>query len=388
MNTIIMILFAVLFFGVYGAVNYYIGLRGWQHLGSHIPFMNMKLYWILFWFIVFAYIIVRFLDAYLPEFISNIIDLIGSYWMVIMLYLLIVLPLLDLIMFINRRVSFLPKSLTQTTNISVILGLIVVTFIAGLLVYGNWSGRSPKVNTYNLSINKDAGNLTNLKVVMVSDVHLGSIMDNDRLTIMVDRINEINPDIVLLAGDIIDNKLEPFVKQNMGDNFKRLKSKYGVYACMGNHETFNRNIDEVHKQYEEAGIKVLRDEGVLVANSFYVIGRESSSRESTAKRVRKELYQILEGIDRSKPLIIMDHEPKNLNEVEMQGIDLQVSGHTHKGQFTPVNIITNLMYEVDYGYLKKGDTSVVVSSGFGTWGPPVRIGSRSEIVEINLKFQQ
>jgi uncharacterized protein len=388
MNTFFMILLALLFFGVYGAVNYYIGLRGWQHLGRYIPFMNMKVYWIVFWFIVLAYVIFRFVESYFPESVSNIINLIGSYWMVIMVYLLIILPLIDLILFINRRISFLPKSLTQITNISAIWGVVVIIFITTLLIYGTWSGRSPNITTYNLDIIKKAGNIKALKIAMVSDVHLGGIVDNHRLTKMVDKINEMNPDIVLLAGDIIDNKLEPFVKQNMGINFKRLKSKYGVYAAMGNHEAFNRNLEEVEKQYEQAGIKVLRDEAVLVAHSFYVIGREASSRDSTVKRERKELSQIIQGIDRGMPLIVMDHEPSNLQESEKQGVDLQVSGHTHKGQFTPINIITGLIYEVDYGYLKKGDTSIVVSSGFGTWGPPVRIGSRSEIVEINLKFKQ
>lgn len=388
MNTVLMILLALLFFGVYGAMNYYIGLRGWQHFGRYIPFMNIKIYWIVFWFIVLAYIIFRFVDRSLPESVSGIINLIGSYWMVVMVYLLIILPLVDLILFLNRRVSFLPKNITQAANISVIWGVLVITFITTLLIYGTWSGRSPNITTYNLDVSKKAGNLPSLKIAMVSDVHLGSIIDNDRLTKMVDKINEMNPDLVLLAGDIIDNKLEPFVKQNMGSNFKRLNSKYGVYASMGNHETFNRNLDEVEKQYEQADIVVLRDEAVLVADSFYVIGREASSRDSTVKRERKELSKIIEGIDKNKPLILMDHEPSNLHEPEEQGVDLQVSGHTHKGQFTPVNIITGLIYEVDYGYLKKGDTSVVVSSGFGTWGPPVRIGSRSEIVEINLKFQQ
>ena len=83
----------------------------------------------------------------------------------------------------------------------------------------------------------------------------------------------------------------------------------------------------------------------------------------------------------------MDHQPKNLIDTEKQGIDLQVSGHTHKGQLFPASFITNRIYELDYGYLKKNNSKIIVSSGYGTWGPPIRLGSRSEIVEINLKFK-
>ena len=132
---------------------------------------------------------------------------------------------------------------------------------------------------------------------------------------------------------------------------------------------------------------MLRDNSVLIDNSFYVIGREDSSLERAAKIKRKDLSSLVEDLDKSKPFLLMDHQPGNLSEPEKQGIDLQLSGHTHRGRIFPANIITNGIFEIDYGYLKKNNSQFIVSSGYGTWGPPIRIGSRCEIVEINLKFK-
>lgn len=205
---------------------------------------------------------------------------------------------------------------------------------------------------------------------------------------MVNKINELNPDLVLIPGDIIDSKLEPFVKEKMNDNFKRIKSKYGVYACLGNHDGMRSKVEDVVKNFEGAGINVLRDKAILIDNSFYVIGRDDLTQQLSTKVKRKDLSYITKDLDKSKPLLLMDHQPKNLNDAENQSIDLQVSGHTHRGQLFPASIITNRIFELDYGYLEKNNSKFIVSSGYGTWGPQVRLGSRSEIVEIDIKFME
>lgn len=382
-----MILFVIIFFSLYGGLSYYIGLRGWQGIGSSIPILNIKVYWILFWIVSISYIAAQLLRRYLPSFLSEIFEIIGGYWMAVMLYLLLILPLIDMIRFFNRRIQFLPARFTQYENTSLVISIFLLIFLTLLMIYGTWSGRSPKVTRYNIDINKSAGDLDKLKVVMVSDIHLGDIVDNSRLTTMVDRINELQPDIVLIPGDIIDSRLEPFTKQNMGDNFRRLKTKYGVYACIGNHDGMSGNPEVTTRELENAGIRVLRDNAILIDNKFYVIGRDDEAAYRGSGGKRKDLKTILDGVDRSKPMLLLDHQPRELETTEKEGIDLQVSGHTHKGQFFPNNFITSRIFEIDYGYLKKGSLNTIVSSGFGTWGPPIRVGSRSEIVEILISFK-
>ncbi|MBW9169681.1 metallophosphoesterase [Clostridium estertheticum] len=384
----LMLLGIALFLFLYGGINYYIGLRGWQNLGSHISFLNNKVYWIVIGLIASAYIVSMLLSSYIPSVVLNSLNIVGSYWMGIIFYLILLLPIIDLIRFLNSKISFIPRNINETANLSIIIAMVVIVCLSGLMVYGTWSARSPKVTKYDLNVNKPQGGLKALKIIMVSDIHLGLVVDNKRLTVMVNKINELKPDIVLIPGDIIDSSLEPFVKQNMSDNFKRLKSKYGVYACLGNHDEMGRSVEDVVKTFNACGINVLRDKAILINNSFYVIGRDDISQETQTKIKRKDLSDIIKDLDKSRPLILMDHQPRDFADTQKNEIDLQVSGHTHRGQLFPANLITNLIFEIDYGYLKKNNSNFIVSSGYGTWGPPIRIGSRSEIVEINLDFKK
>ena len=383
----LMLLFAFIFLLVYGGINYYIGLRGWQSFGIHISFLNNKVYWVIILLVATAYIISMLLASYIPSMILNTLNIVGSYWMGIIFYLLLILPIVDLIKFLNKKIEFIPRSLSGNPNFSFVISIVVVALLIGVMVYGTWSGRSAKVTKYNVKIDKTAGNLKKLKVVMVSDIHLGSVVNNRRLTKMVNEINNLHPDIVLIPGDIIDSSLEPFVREKMSDNFKRIKSVYGVYVCLGNHDGMRDKIEDGVKVFNSAGMTVLRDKAILINDSFYVIGRDDISLEASTTVKRKSLSNITKDLDKSKVLLLMDHQPKNLDDALKQGIDLQVSGHTHRGQLFPANIVTNLIFELDYGYLEKANSKYIVSSGYGTWGPPIRLGSRSEIVEINIKFK-
>lgn len=378
----------VIFILIFGGVNYYIGLRGWQGVGSHIPFLNNKIYWIIFWFIAFSFVIARLLEKKLPSSIRQYLDLVGGYWMAAMLYSIIILPLVDLIRFARNKARFIPRGISESDIIKTYSGILVLLLLIGILVYGTWNARNIKISNYNIEIPKKAGNLKQLKIAMLSDLHLGTIVDNSRLFKMIDKVNELEPDMVLIAGDIIDDKIEAFKKQNMSENFKRLKTKYGVYAVTGNHDYYGGDSEELIKTLETAGVKVLNDEYIKVGNNFYVAGREDIAVESYYKRSRKPLDKILDGIDKTLPIILMDHNPKDLNAAMINGVDLQVSGHTHRGQMYPNGYIIKRIYELDWGYLKKSNLNVVVSSGIGTWGPPIRIGNGSELVEINLKFMK
>ena len=360
---------------LFWALNYYIGLRGWQYLGSHIPYVSKILYWSVFWLLAFSYILARVTSGYLPSFARKGISLIGGYWMAAMLYFILLIVLIDLFRLILRWTSLMPRGTGINSPAALMWGISVFLLVAFILAYGTWNARTPVVNKYdNIAVNKKAGSLDQLHVVMASDVHLGSIMDRSRLTELVDMINRQNPDIVLLPGDILDDDVETFEKQKMWEVMSQIKSRYGTFASLGNHEYISNRVDDAAAYLEKSGVQVLRDGYTLVNNSFYIVGRNDQAVERYTGKGRKPLAEILEGVDKSKPLLLMDHQPVRLDEAMANGIDLQVSGHTHRGQMFPNQFITKRTFELDWGYLLKGSTHYIVSSGFGTWGPPIRTG--------------
>jgi hypothetical protein len=198
-------------------------------------------------------------------------------------------------------------------------------------------------------------------------------------------VNALSPDIILIPGDIIDEDISPVIHNNVGEILTQLKAKYGVFAVTGNHEYIG-GVMASKKYLAEHGVELLNDTALLINDSFYVVGREDLTIRQFTNGKRKELSEIMQDVDQTKPIILMDHQPFKLEIAEQNGVDLQLSGHTHHGQLWPFNYITNMVYELGWGYKKKGDTHYYVSSGVGGWGPPIRTVNRPEIVSIKLKF--
>jgi len=229
--------------------------------------------------------------------------------------------------------------------------------------------------------------LKSLHIVAFSDVHLGTIIEKRHLRGIVNQVNALNPDIILIPGDIIDEDIAPVIHSNVGEVLKQLKAKYGVYAVTGNHEYIG-GVDKAKKYLTEHNVQLLNDTIELIDNSFYLVGREDLTRRQFSGQQRKTLPQIMEQVDTQYPIILLDHQPLGIDQAVKAGVDLQLSGHTHHGQLWPFNAITNLVFEVSRGLLKKGDTHILVSSGIGGWGPPVRTNSRPEILDITLSFSK
>ena len=139
---------------------------------------------------------------------------------------------------------------------------------------------------------------------------------------------------------------------------------------------------------EQGNVHVLRDNGLLIADSFYLVGRDDVSKERYTGMSRQDLATFMTGIDRNLPIILLDHQPHNLQDGVTQGADLQLSGHTHLGQLFPNNLLMKYLYELDWGYLRKENLQIIVSCGIGTWGPPIRIGNHPEIVNITIHFEK
>jgi hypothetical protein len=249
---------------------------------------------------------------------------------------------------------------------------------------GHVNALTPRIKTLHLTIPKTVEGFDTLNVVAASDIHLGVIIGRKRLDSMVAKINALNPDLVLLPGDIVDEDLAPVIKHNLGKTLRDLKSRWGVFAITGNHEYIG-GVEEACTYLSDHGVSVLRDRVVKLNDSFYLVGREDRSIRRTGKS-RKPLQELMAEVDTTLPVILMDHQPFQLEEGGTNGVDLQISGHTHHGQLWPINFITKRVYELSWGYKKKNNTHVYVSCGFGTWGPPVRLGNRPEIVNIKISF--
>lgn len=372
---------------LYGGINYYIGSHFYMYLNK-LPYeINPRIYWSFFWVAALSYIIFQLAGRFLPGKIETAIGTISNYWLAVIFYSSIIFILLDILRLTDRWIGIVPSSFRENQSyINSFVGVIFI-LIAGVLIYGSYNAKSPFVRKYDIKINKSANGIQSLNAVMVSDIHVGDVVNRKRVEAMAEEINRLKPDIVFISGDIIDHSLEPFVKNNVADVFKTIDSKYGIYACLGNHDYFSGRVDRVVSEFQRGGIKVLRDEYVKLDDSFYIAGREDESSERFLKNGRREIGEILKDADKCLPIILLDHRPVELEKSMLSGVDLQLSGHTHRGQMFPANLITNKIFEVDFGYYLKESLHTIVSSGFGTWGPPLKVGNKSEIVNINIQFE-
>ena len=383
MNAQFLVFFTV-FLSVYSLANFYVGLRGWQAFHSLPAFPGGHFYSAVLSLVAFAYILERIVNGYLPGPLNTLLAVGGGVWMAALYYLTLFCLLIDLIRMLDRFCRFIPASWRISPAKA---GGITVAAVTLILAYGAWNATHTVWRSYEISLDKSAGDLSELRIVMASDIHLGKIVDNRRLQYLVDQINARKPDLVLLAGDVIDEDIGHFIDQDMAATFRQLQSRFGVFAVLGNHEYIGRETEAAIELMRSGGITVLRDSYFSVDDRFVIAGRDDWDRERFMGSPRKPLEQWLRGIDPTKPLFLMDHQPRELTAALAAGVDLTVSGHTHRGQLFPNHWLTQRLYEIDWGYLQKGTLHAVVSSGFGTWGPPIRTNANSEIVEIIVRFR-
>lgn len=379
------IAFYICFFAIYGLINYYIALRGWQALSNYsIPITG---YWGLFVAVgSLSFPLGRWAADILPRELVQFLIYIGSYWMGIMYYLFLIIFCLDLVRLLDRFLGFLPEGL-KSPHPGVALVLLLLILL--LNIYGTWNALHPVIRNYEVNITQKHSSMDTLNVIMVSDIHLGWIVGPKRLEQLVHDLNLLNPDLILLPGDIIDEGVDLRTEKDIPRLFGQLNPRLGTYAIPGNHEYISGSGDDVFDFLSRAGIKVLRDQWIEVEDGFYLVGRDSRAKHSFGGVSRLDLHALMHGIDVSRlPIILMDHEPFDLGEAAQADVALQFSGHTHHGQISPNQFITRSIYELDWGYLRKDNLQVFVSCGFGTWGPPIRIGNHPEILNIKVNFTQ
>ena len=365
---------------VLGLVNVYIGWHLSVLLQAWLPGMNNAVYWTVFLVISFSYMIGRVPLPQALRPVGRLFKVIGSYYLACMEFAVILLPLTDLLYGVLALAG---------ANLSAFVteaGTTVLVLLAVFLIWGSRNAWSTVVRTHRLKVDKSIGTSVPLTVAVASDLHLGNIVGNRHLRRMVREMNAMNPDIILLAGDVLDDSIEPFLRNGMQQQLKLLKARYGVYAVLGNHEYYGGSIAQYTEVMRSVGIQVLQDE-VVETSGVYVVGRKDKTAEAMEAGGRLSVEALLEGLDRSKPILMMDHQPTGFGIASEAGVDVLLSGHTHRGQIAPNHWITRRLFELDWGYLLKNKLHVIVSSGYGTWGPPIRLASRSELIKLELVLE-
>jgi uncharacterized protein len=380
-----MVVFFTIFFAVYAAVNYYIFIRGWQAL-SGVPFLK-PFYAIIFTIAALSYILAKFLDGKIPHLIYDALIWIGSFWFAFMLYFFLSIVVVDFLRLLNWKLNFFPHLVTnnyEETKKYLLAGIVVISSV--IIFIGYLNTRKVSVKLLSLEIPRKQSALTELNAVVLSDIHLSTINGENLLSKIVLKINDLKADVVFIPGDFVDERAVTLMQERIGESLSKIKANYGVFASTGNHEFIN-GIKGTGRFITDNGINLIRDSSLKIANSFILVARDDSSKTSFTGEPRKSLAELMSKIDRNYSVILLDHTPFKLEEAKVNGVSLQLSGHTHHGQMFPLNFVTNIIYEVSWGYKKKGDTHYYVSCGVGTWGPPVRLGSKPEIVNLKIKFK-
>jgi len=375
----------LIFFGtvllIYFSVNFYIYSRGLQAFS--ISPVWRRSYIIAFWLIVSSFIIGEILEHTHSSLTSEWIYRIGAFWLAFMLYFTLTLIVIDVVRLFNHFFHFLPE-FNQTSLFRI--GVLTVSFVALLVLVGHFNALNTRVREISLTIHKKATGNREMKILMASDIHLGALIGENREEKLVSIINKQKPDLVLLCGDLVDGDVASTLRKNLGRHIQEIKTPMGVYAIPGNHEYIG-GIQKTIPYFESININILRDKTLVLPNGVQLVGRDDrDNRRMGEANGRKSLKELMVGLDKSFPVIVMNHQPFGLDEAVIEGVDLQLSGHTHNGQLWPFNYITKAVYELSWGFLKKGDTNFYVSSGFGSWGPPVRLGNTPEVVVFSLKF--
>lgn len=326
----------------------------------------------------------------------------STYWLGIMLYMLIAVALIDITRFVLKHTRF-KNSFLFTSRGLVIIGTVIAVFLSCICTYGLYNARNIEINTYDIDVAKSCGSTTDLKIALIADLHMGYSIGTREISNMVTKVNALNPDIILIAGDIFDNSFDALDNpEAICRQLRSMKSKYGTYAVYGNHDieekllvgfTFGENSEKVNSKQmddflEDCNITLLRDETLLINDEFYIVGRRDYQKPSSKDGTRLSPEKLTENLDKSKPIIFVDHEPSELQETADAGADIDLSGHTHDGQLFPANIIVGLSWENPCGMIKKDDMYSIVTSGVGVFGPYMRVGTESEICEINVHFKK
>jgi len=374
---------------VFGGANFYVAIRLHQWLSLLFTNVHTAIYICAYTLITLTMFLGFLLPSSvpLPIALRKAIDWIGACWMGVYLTLLALNVIADAALLIGSLVKLIPRPMPQSVRFYA--GLAVTMLTICLALHGVYNARQIRTTVYEVTLSGKElpAEMPEMKIALISDLHLGAIgFVENSLEHIVAQINAIEPDIVCIVGDIFNGDYYAIDDPEAAiAALGGIEAKHGVYACFGNHDG-GRTIDKFAAFLEECGIRLLQEEFEVLQPGVAIAGRlDRSPIGGAGERRRKPTEDFLGEVDQSLPIIVLDHDPAHAVEYG-SAADLILAGHTHKGQLFPNNILTKFMYKVVYGYYKEaGGPHVVITSGAGTWGPPMRVGSFNEIVSITLR---
>jgi len=357
---------------ILGGSNLYLARRFWQILTHFFPKLPFGVLIGLF-AVLLLVLTLGFSRSMLPLPVSikQALGIANACWMGVFLYLLMFFLLTD--------IAYLLVQLFYPANRFWFLtaGLILALAVSG---YGFYHATDLQQKDYDITV-PGAEDMT---VVLISDVHLGAVGSEKRLPKIVEKINALEPDVICIAGDVFDSDFAAIRDPDgAAKTLKSLSATYGTWAVLGNHDA-GSTAAQMQAYLDSCNIGILKDEYTVLGGKLVLAGRLDGSPIGGYNGQKRQSLS-LEGVDPALPVVVMDHNPAHIGEYGEE-VDLILSGHTHKGQIFPGGLITDRMYTVDYGYYRADDTApqVIVSSGVGAWGMPMRVGTDCEIVKITL----
>ncbi len=331
-----------------------------------------------------------------PQWLRHALKQAGNYWLGWMLYLVLAVLVVEGLLFAVRRIR--RKDFQQMQRVRQVQGGVALVLVCAVCLYGMANADRLRVTDYEITLDGAGEDMT---VALLADLHLGYSTETAYIEQAVQAVNNMQADLVVIAGDIFDNEYEAIPESGrIAAALASLHSTYGVYACWGNHDvsepilagftwdTADADKDDPRMEafLRQAGITLLADEAVTLGNGVQLVGRKDPSRDKKLGDDRLSPEALLEPLDPARPVFVIDHQPKELDELAAAGADLDLSGHTHDGQMFPGNLIMPLIWDNPCGCLQVGGMYSVVTSGLGVWGPDMRVGTKSEIVRITVHF--
>ena len=355
----------------------------------------------------------------------------GNIWLgFFMFYATFVLLLVIILLCASKLRNKLKAKLEAEDDNTLVGHALHFAFILGLIftIYGMVHSQNPRLVTYDIKLEQEAeqkaeketeqktedkatiettdlaaneASKKQMKVVLLADLHLSINSDIHATEKMVDIVNECDPDLIVVAGDIFTSNYEGLKNpEKYSAALSKMHAKYGVYAVCGNHDVEENlfsgfsvspiseafRTSDMDKFFQDAGFKVLYDEEVDIAGMFTLVGRVDGEKAGDGTNHRLSAEELLKNTDRSKPIVVMEHEPIEFKDLADNGADLVLCGHTHNGQIFPGNLIVPLFNENGYGVKEIHGTTTVVTAGVGYYGPPVRVGTNSEVTLLNIEF--
>ena len=389
---------------IYILLNIYVLRWGYLWIGNCHHLFQSRIFRIILT-VIYTLIALTPLTGFLirkPAFLHRILKITSNYFLGIFMYILMVLFSIDVVRLILKYAVH--ASWIQSRIVFAAVGACCICIVIIISFSGIYHAKHIKVTPYKITVDKSAPDMDSLKIVLLADTHFGYNSGAVHAQEIVDKINEQQPDLVCIAGDIFDNEYDAVREpEKISEILRTIRSKYGVYACWGNHDlnepilagfTFKHKKEDskqlkdprMKRFLQNSNIQLLEDEAVLIDNSFYVVGRKDASLIEKKEEKRKTPAQLTQKLDKDKTIIVIDHQPKGLQDIADAGVDLDLCGHTHDGQTFPGNFTVKFLWENPCGYLQKGSMHNIVTSGSGVWGPAMRVGTDSEICTINLTF--